>query len=113
MLLFLSRLVDPDAPSRSQPSNKEWIHWLVVNIPNGGLNYGGDTAIEYFRPTPPAGSGLHRYAFIIWDQGTRTIPKTEFPHIKAHDAHGRSHWKVLQKHPVIHRLKDDVRSFPC
>ena len=26
-------MVDPDAPSASQPTNRHWLHWLLVNVP--------------------------------------------------------------------------------
>ena len=26
-------MVDPDAPSRKNPTAAQWLHWLVVNIP--------------------------------------------------------------------------------
>lgn len=28
-------LVDPDAPSRADPKFREWVHWVVCNIPDG------------------------------------------------------------------------------
>ncbi|WVZ80844.1 hypothetical protein U9M48_028290 [Paspalum notatum var. saurae] len=31
--LFTLVMTDPDAPSPSEPSMKEWLHWLVANIP--------------------------------------------------------------------------------
>lgn len=33
-------MVDPDAPSRHNPKNREWLHWLVVNIPGGKVKMG-------------------------------------------------------------------------
>ncbi|VAI73424.1 unnamed protein product [Triticum turgidum subsp. durum] len=33
--LFTLVMTDPDAPSPSEPTMKEWLHWLVVNIPGG------------------------------------------------------------------------------
>ena len=36
-------LTDPDAPSRVDPKYGEYVHWLVTNIPGGGIapNGGG------------------------------------------------------------------------
>lgn len=28
-------MVDPDAPSPDNPVMKEWLHWMVVNMPGG------------------------------------------------------------------------------
>ncbi len=33
-------MTDPDAPSRKNPVNGEWKHWLVVNIPGNKLSEG-------------------------------------------------------------------------
>jgi phosphatidylethanolamine-binding protein (PEBP) family uncharacterized protein len=33
-------MVDPDAPCRKQPDNREWLHWMVVNIPNLNISEG-------------------------------------------------------------------------
>jgi hypothetical protein len=56
---------DPDAPQAS------WLHWLVVNIPGGsayasGLQ--GSTAMPWAPPTPPPGTGTHRYIFGLFLQ---------------------------------------------
>jgi phosphatidylethanolamine-binding protein (PEBP) family uncharacterized protein len=29
-------MVDPDAPSPDDPKMKEWLHWIVANIPADG-----------------------------------------------------------------------------
>lgn len=31
---------DPDAPSRAEPTFREWHHWLVVNIPGTDISKG-------------------------------------------------------------------------
>eukprot|EP00897_Mesotaenium_endlicherianum_P002408 jgi/Mesen1/2195/ME000152S01284 len=46
--LFTLVMVDPDAPSPSEPSYREWLHWY------------------YTGPAPPI--GIHRYAFIVFKQ---------------------------------------------
>jgi len=59
---------DPDAPSRSNPEYREWIHWLVVNVPSvTGLDQ-GDTIIRYNGPDPPSGTGFHRYVLSVFEQ---------------------------------------------
>lgn len=52
--------VDPDAPSRSDPINKYWLHWLVIN--------NDKEVVEYHPPSPPPGSGYHRYVFFLLKQ---------------------------------------------
>ncbi|ODM88162.1 Phosphatidylethanolamine-binding protein F40A3.3 [Orchesella cincta] len=65
--LYLLCLTDPDAPSRKQPTHREWHHWLVGNIPGTEITK-GDTLTEYVGPGPPYGTGLHRYVFLIYEQ---------------------------------------------
>lgn len=38
--LFALCMTDPDAPSRSKPTQREWHHWLVVNIPGKSIEKG-------------------------------------------------------------------------
>jgi phosphatidylethanolamine-binding protein (PEBP) family uncharacterized protein len=49
-------MYDPDA---IQP---QYIHYLVTNIPNGNIS-NGTTTFDYNGPTPPPGTGIHRYIF--------------------------------------------------
>lgn len=68
MSLFIIETLDPDAPSRQAPASREFVHWLVVNIP-GDQVAKGDTLAEYVGSGPPKGSGLHRYVFLVYKQG--------------------------------------------
>lgn len=43
---------DPDAPSRREPSRREFRHWLVVNIPGNDI-VNGETIFEYIGSGPP------------------------------------------------------------
>jgi phosphatidylethanolamine-binding protein (PEBP) family uncharacterized protein len=49
-------MYDPDTSSGT------YLHYLVINIPNGNIS-SGDTIVSYAPPTPPPGSGTHRYIF--------------------------------------------------
>ncbi|XP_075223946.1 protein D3-like [Lycorma delicatula] len=64
---FTISMTDPDAPSRESPKFREWQHWLVVNIP-GMKIHEGEHLTEYFGPSPPKGTGLHRYVFLLFEQ---------------------------------------------
>ncbi|RXH96622.1 hypothetical protein DVH24_009126 [Malus domestica] len=33
--LYTLVMTDPDAPSPSEPSMREWVHWIVCDIPGG------------------------------------------------------------------------------
>ncbi|XP_065165565.1 phosphatidylethanolamine-binding protein homolog F40A3.3-like isoform X2 [Atheta coriaria] len=60
-------MTDPDAPSRKEPTYREWHHWLVGNIPGGDISK-GETLSAYVGSGPPEGTGLHRYVFLIYKQ---------------------------------------------
>ncbi|GJM87690.1 hypothetical protein PR202_ga03668 [Eleusine coracana subsp. coracana] len=67
--LYTLVMVDPDAPSPSNPSKREYLHWLVTDIPEGaGANYGNEV-MAYESPRPSA--GIHRFAFIVFRQAVR------------------------------------------
>ncbi|XP_052459437.1 phosphatidylethanolamine-binding protein 4-like [Carassius gibelio] len=64
-------MVDPDVPSRQKPSRSYWRHWLLADIKGEALERGDASAVElsvYTRPTPPQGTGLHRYQFLVFEQ---------------------------------------------
>ncbi|KAK3829107.1 MAG: phosphatidylethanolamine-binding protein [Benniella sp.] len=74
-------LTDPDAPSRKEPTNREFRHWVVSNIPGGdpsdpqsfapkNLSTQGTELTAYMGPAPPSGSGPHRYVFLLYKQGS-------------------------------------------
>ncbi|XP_013100098.1 protein D3 [Stomoxys calcitrans] len=60
-------MTDPDAPSRKEPTMREWHHWLVGNIPGDQLNK-GEVLTEYVGSGAPKDTGLHRYTFLLFKQ---------------------------------------------
>ncbi|KAG0243522.1 hypothetical protein BGW41_002062 [Actinomortierella wolfii] len=65
--------VDPDAPSRIAPTNREWRHWVVSNISVGSSSsltsvHNGTTLTRYQGPAPPPGTDFHRYVFLLYKQ---------------------------------------------
>jgi phosphatidylethanolamine-binding protein (PEBP) family uncharacterized protein len=36
--LFTLIMTDPDAPSPSEPSMREWVHWIVTDIPGSNVD---------------------------------------------------------------------------
>ncbi|XP_053612666.1 large ribosomal subunit protein mL38 [Plodia interpunctella] len=46
---------------------KEYLHWMVANIPGDSVEK-GDTIAEYLRPFPLKGTGYHRYVFVLYKQ---------------------------------------------
>eukprot|EP00958_Prasinococcus_capsulatus_P004886 scaffold451_cov365-Prasinococcus_capsulatus_cf.AAC.17 len=76
--------VDPDAPSREDPRMAEWLHWAVGNIPcpdfpeqkmpgipmkSADLDVASSNVLmEYVGPSPPPGTGTHRYVLTLYIQ---------------------------------------------
>lgn len=60
-------MTDPDAPSRKEPTYREWHHWLVGNVPGTKIE-AGETLSEYVGSGPPPDTGLHRYVFLVYEQ---------------------------------------------
>jgi len=48
--LYSLVMIDPDAPSKSNPIYANWLHWMVVNISN---NDEGQTICEYYGACTP------------------------------------------------------------
>lgn len=57
-------MTDPDAPSRAEPTYREFIHWVVSDA------FGAEpkTVVDYVGPGPPCNSGVHRYVFLCYEQ---------------------------------------------
>ena len=66
----LSTLIMYD-PDSSSPS---WLHYLVVNIPNGDVSK-GEAVAPYTGPAPP--SGTHRYIFEHLQQVSPYMPTVD------------------------------------
>lgn len=71
--LYTLCLTDPDAPSRSDPKFREFVHWLVVNI-KGSLISSGQTLVKFTGSNPGAGTGLHRYCLLLYKQPGQISP---------------------------------------
>jgi hypothetical protein len=60
--LYTIIMTDPDAPSREQPLLREYVHWVVTNIPGDDVAL-GDVVQPYVGAAPPMNSGFHRSHF--------------------------------------------------
>merc|ERR1711881_572657 len=65
--LYTLVMIDPDAPSFASPKARNWLHWVVVNIPGSQVDC-GETAVTYIGAGPPEETGLHRYVVLIFEQ---------------------------------------------
>lgn len=102
--LYTLCMTDPDAPSRVRPTSGEFKHWLVVNIPGTNVSQ-GETLAQYVGSGPPAGTGLHRYVFLVYNQPGR-IETHENP-IDDRTIEGRRFFKIRQ-FAEMHHLGEPV-----
>ena len=77
--LYTLAMMDPDAPSRVNPTNRNVNHWLVGNIKGSNLNDFTDASVmaDYRGSGPPVDSGLHRYSFYLFEQTAGIIDFSE------------------------------------
>ncbi|XP_039133907.1 protein TWIN SISTER of FT-like isoform X1 [Dioscorea cayenensis subsp. rotundata] len=67
--LYTLVMVDPDAPSPSNPTEREHLHWLVTDIPESTDARFGNEVVSYESPRPIA--GIHRLVFVLFRQDVR------------------------------------------
>ncbi|KAG8694884.1 hypothetical protein FRC08_008203 [Ceratobasidium sp. 394] len=76
---YVIAIVDPDAPSRANPTSAQIRHMLAANltVSSARSKYISDSFLlknstaavnDYRPPTPPAGSGPHRYVALLYAQ---------------------------------------------
>ncbi|PRW18387.1 MOTHER of FT and TF 1-like [Chlorella sorokiniana] len=64
--LFTLLASDPDPPDPANPVYKEWLHWIVTDVPSGGDASQGNEVVVWRGPSPPIGT--HRYVFLLYQQ---------------------------------------------
>ncbi|PIA29709.1 hypothetical protein AQUCO_05800072v1 [Aquilegia coerulea] len=65
-------MIDPDAPSPSDAHQREYLHWLVTDIPGSTNATFGQEVVCYESPRPTI--GIHRFIFVLFRQlGTQTV----------------------------------------
>ncbi|KAI8528623.1 hypothetical protein RHMOL_Rhmol12G0162200 [Rhododendron molle] len=92
--LYTLVMTDPDAPSPSEPSMREWVHWIVTDIPGGTGPTEGKEVVPYMGPRPPV--GIHRYIFVLFQQRAPL---------------GGAGVGMDQQLPVSHRANFNTRAF--
>lgn len=89
--LYTLCMTDPDAPSRKEPTFREWHHWLVGNIPGCDVSK-GEVLSAYVGSGPPKDTGLHRYVFLIYEQRCKlTFDEKRLPNTSGE---GRGGFKI-------------------
>ncbi|KAJ0964847.1 hypothetical protein J5N97_025985 [Dioscorea zingiberensis] len=59
-------MVDPDAPNPSNPTLREYLHWMVTDIPATTDASFGRELVCYESPRPT--SGIHRMVLVLYRQ---------------------------------------------
>ncbi|PKA49948.1 Protein twin sister of FT [Apostasia shenzhenica] len=67
--LYTLVMVDPDAPSPTNPEQREYLQWLVTDIPETMDARYGNEIVPYEGPRTPA--GIHRIVFVLFRQESR------------------------------------------
>ncbi|KAL3107322.1 hypothetical protein niasHT_017405 [Heterodera trifolii] len=93
-------MTDPDAPSREDPNIREWLHWLIVNVPGTDLAQ-GDELIDYMGPAPPQGTGFHRYTFLVYAQKEGTLVNVSQTPAERASFHTREFAKEINAGPPL------------
>ncbi|KAL3624475.1 hypothetical protein CASFOL_031143 [Castilleja foliolosa] len=79
-------MTDPDAPSPSEPSLREWVHWIVTDIPGCTNVTRGKEVVEYVGPRPAV--GIHRYIIVLFRQtkgvGVIGLEEADVPTSRSH-----------------------------
>ncbi|CAG2121833.1 unnamed protein product, partial [Medioppia subpectinata] len=71
--LYTLAMLDPDVPSRADPSQRSVKHWLVMNIAGDRIQ-SGDIVSAFIPPAPERGTGNHRYVMLVYRQSKRLTP---------------------------------------
>lgn len=98
-------MTDPDAPSRKEPTYREWHHWLVGNVPGNKISE-GETLSEYVGSGPPPDTGLHRYVFLIYEQPDGKINFSE-PRLTNRSGDNRAGFSI-RKFAEKYKLGDPI-----
>ena len=101
--LYSIILIDPDAPSASQPVMANWLHYLHTNIPGHVLSQQftlftttapPTLSATYAPPTPPPRTGPHRYVLLVYSQSSK-LP-LQPPHIEQPNDNRRAKWSLVE-----------------
>jgi large subunit ribosomal protein L38 len=61
-------LTNPDG--HLTENKREYVHWMVTNIPNADISK-GETLVPYLQPLPLKGTGYHRFIFVLYKQNKK------------------------------------------
>ncbi|KAL3204184.1 hypothetical protein MRX96_053074 [Rhipicephalus microplus] len=70
---FALIMVDPDAPTVNAATERSRVHWMVINAKSATELHKGEQVMLYESPTPPPGTGTHRFVFLVYCQRGKTL----------------------------------------
>ncbi|CAM0913921.1 unnamed protein product [Alopecurus aequalis] len=59
-------MMDPDAPNPSNPVLREYLHWMVTDVPASTDDSFGREIVPYESPSP--NMGIHRIVLVLYEQ---------------------------------------------
>ncbi|KAL7127120.1 hypothetical protein ABFS83_14G233900 [Erythranthe nasuta] len=64
-------MTDPDAPGPSDPYLREYLHWIITDIPGTTDSSFGKEVVSYEMPRPNI--GIHRIVFVLFKQKKKRL----------------------------------------
>lgn len=74
--LYTLLMIDLDSPSRANPVDADYVHWLTGNIPGSDIAK-GTPIVDYIGAFPGKDTGIHNYMFMLYEQLEGKIDFTE------------------------------------
>lgn len=54
-------MVDPDAPSPTNPQARSWVHWLVVNVPGTQITGGSELEVSLAKTENAVAKSIEQF----------------------------------------------------
>ncbi|KAH7956896.1 hypothetical protein HPB52_013474 [Rhipicephalus sanguineus] len=70
---FALIMVDTDRSSGWGAMQRSWLHWMVINAKSTLELHKGEQVVQYEGPSPHPGTRPHRYLFLAYCQGGKTL----------------------------------------
>lgn len=90
-------MLDPDGFSREEPTLRNVLHWMIVNVPGSSaavkINSAPNSKVAYIPSGPPKDSGLHRYVFLLYAH-EKVIDYSDIEDIPAEEIEKRFNFNV-------------------
>nr|XP_018900413.1 PREDICTED: protein D3-like [Bemisia tabaci]XP_018900414.1 PREDICTED: protein D3-like [Bemisia tabaci] len=93
-------VVGLDVPTEKNHTMREWVHWILVNIPGSNISE-GETIVPYQGPGWPYGNGSHRIVFMIHVQPwPHKISFSEKAHVNSPHRSKFDSWRFAEKYDI-------------